>query len=486
MTASGTDSRPAPGQAGKCAADKSGVNTSLRKSLALATTGGILAAIYSSVVGSPAAIDFFRAIGATEFDIGLIQGIPAAMLFMQFVASWIANFLRSRRILFISLLVASRLLYFPIAVLPLLCPWMKASTTMMIVVVLVTISSALANLAVPLWFTWMADLIPHRVLNTYWGTRQRWTQIAWVASYLVVTFFTYAVNMPIKTAFLVMLAPALLVGIIDLLLFLWVREPANTRISGVTAVQMFLAPFRDRNYRTFLGFSCIWSVSTMIAASFLLYYVLKVLHVSLWETTLMWAVQGISTGLAAGPWGRIADKHGHRPILGICVSVKAMIMLVFILVDEVTVHIALPLAFVIDGALNAGNFVAANGYMIKLAPKENRSMFISSITGLPGMCAGAATIVAGYALRQMSDFTIDAFGRTWINFQMLFLLSMLMRIGCIPIVRMIREPKSTPTAELLSNLAESWSTALMELPRVFLRRNGSSSRKTSEDAEPKS
>ena len=85
--------------------------------------------------------------------------------------------------------------------------------------------------------------------------------------------------------------------------------------------------------------------------------------------------------------------------------------------------------------MNAGLMVATNGYMLKMAPQRNRSMFIATITGLAGICGGLGAIAAGKFLDVFPDLTLNGLGREWSNLDVLFLLGALLRFGVIPFAR---------------------------------------------------
>ena len=48
---------------------------------------------------------------------------------------------------------------------------------------LIALSSALSNFMVPLWLSWMGDLIPKRILNRYWGSRLEYMTLVWAAAF---------------------------------------------------------------------------------------------------------------------------------------------------------------------------------------------------------------------------------------------------------------------------------------------------------------
>ena len=92
----------------------------LNRSLRLITVAGCLAMVYLSATTGPARTDFFRALGASDLHFGLLSGFPMMMLSLQFIGAYMTNRLPRRKGMLIVLLIISRLLYLPIAFLPLL------------------------------------------------------------------------------------------------------------------------------------------------------------------------------------------------------------------------------------------------------------------------------------------------------------------------------------------------------------------------------
>ncbi len=68
--------------------------------LVLVMIGGCLAMVYMTSVTSPVATEFYRKIGAKEWQFGLIHGITMWMLVLQFLGAAITNQLARRKQLF--------------------------------------------------------------------------------------------------------------------------------------------------------------------------------------------------------------------------------------------------------------------------------------------------------------------------------------------------------------------------------------------------
>lgn len=425
---------------------------------------------YVAGTTSPAFVQFMLDIGATDAHFGLLGGIPMVMLSMQFLGAVATNVIERRKPLFMTLVIVGRFLYIPLAVIPATFPSLRGSSGVAFVLLLLALSGALMNIAGPLWLSWIADLIPRRILNSYWGRRQRWMYMTWTASFLAVAAFVSFGKLPIMVTFPVLATVAAVAGIIDIALFVWVREPPNTVIRGKPIIETMLAPLRSSEYRAFVIYSCAWSASAMFAAAFMQLYVLKEFGLTVWTTTLIWCASGVGIAVVSPRWGKLADKHGHRPILTICIGMKSAIVLVFLLVTPKVVLWVLPITLFIDSFWNAGIMVASNGYMLKIAPKQNRSMFIAAITGLAGICGGLGAMAGGGLLKATAGFQMDAIRRLWTNYHLLFLVSILMRLGCIALAFRVREPKAAPPDKLLYLLCGAWPMRFLMFPVGMYRR----------------
>ena len=444
--------------------------TPLRQSLTLITVAGCLAMAYVAGTTSPAFVQFMRTIGATDAHFGLLAGIPMVMLSMQFLGAVITNVIPRRKPLFMVLVILGRFLYIPLAVAPAVFPAVRGTSGVAYVIVLLAVAGALMNITGPLWLSWMADLIPRRVLNSYWGGRQRWMYVTWTASFLAVAAFVSFARLPITVTFPVLASTAAVVGIVDIVLFIWVREPPNAVTHGKPIIETMLAPLRSADYRPFVTYSCAWSAIAMFSAAFMQVYVLKGLGLTVWQTTLIWCATGVGVAFASPFWGKLADKHGHRPILAICMGLKSLIVVAFLLATRRTVLWALPAMLLFDSIWDSGLMVASNGYMLKIAPQQNRSMFIAAITGLAGICGGLGAMAGGGFLEVTAAFQFAAGGRLWTNYHLLFLLNVFMRLGCIALAYRVREPKAAAPDKLLHVLRGTWPMRFLLFPVGMYRR----------------
>ena len=442
----------------------------LRRHMHMITLAGCLAMVFIPCTMSPLATDFVRGLGATDLHFGLLGGIPMIMVACQFAGAFLAGRLTRRKSWFIIMLIGGRLLYLPAVLLPGLCPGVSRDVWVPVFIGCVALHMAMMHFATPLWFSWMGDLIPTRVLNRYWAERHRYLQLTWAASFMVVAAVTYLGDgISSGILFPIIATVGVVAGVVDIVLFRWIDEPPNVRTGARHPFELFMEPLRHHNYRSFVLFTCAFSAATLFAAAFMQIYVLKVMLVPRWQANLMWCGVGLGSYFVARFWGRLADRHGHRPILLICVALKPVIVIVFLLVSQPWGPFILTVAFFLDSMVNAGYFIASNGYTLKMAPRENRAMFVAATLALSGIAGGLAAIAGGWLLRHTEHVSWQLGTHKWINYHLVFALSLIARLGCIPVAAAIREPTSSDTVTVLAHVRGIWPLRMLMFPTGLAR-----------------
>lgn len=445
---------------------------SLRRSLRLITLTACLSMIYSTAVTSPATTQYFQDLGASEFHFSLLAGIPLIMLSLQFLGAMLTNRLARRRPVFLVLNILGRLMYIPVAFLPMWGPLGESRYLLPVMIGLLAVGSACTNLIVPMWLAWVGDVIPRRRLSTFWGQRHAWMHATWTVCYVLITVFLYVADLPVQRIFRILITIGVLAGVLDVVLYLWVREPVPVQspVHRAPVWSQLLEPLRHKEFRSFVGYSCWWQMSVMWAAAFMQVYVIRVLEIPVWKVSMIWCSAGLGAMLASRTVGRLADRHGNRPLLVISVSMKSMITIVFMLMTRETVVWVLPVAFMFDSILNAGLIVAGNGYMLRHAPLHNRAMFVAAITGLSGIFGGLGALASGAFLEAIADVRWHLLGREWNHYQVMFAMGVLLRWSCILLVRRIKEPTSSNSFEVLHELGNIWPFQVFLFPLEFGRR----------------
>ncbi|MGQ9661895.1 MAG: MFS transporter [Kiritimatiellia bacterium] len=443
----------------------------LEQDLRRITLGGCLAQVYATCTASPVTTKFYAHLGASTVQFGILGGMPMILLLLQFFGAYITGKLKHRKYWFIGLMIPARVVHLLIAFLPLCFPKFPLLAWIPLFILLDSLSHGLSNLAGISWLSWMSDLIPRRILNRYWGERQRYMTVVWTMAYLAVAAFRYwGISVPPRVTFPILVTIGSVAGVWDILLFRRVSEPENSVVAGKSPFSIFAEPLRNQQYRSLLTYTSAFMFTATLGASFMQLYVLQVLQVPEWKTTLIWAASGFGPALVARAWGRIADRHGHRPVIVFCAFLKPLICLAFLVINAKNAIFILAPAFLFDSMLNSGRSLAINGFMLKNAPRINRSMFIAACTAFSGIAGGIGSIIGGYLLRHTEWFSPTICGKSWNNYHLLFSISFLLRAACIPLAIRLKEPASSRTATLLAHLRREWPLRIVTYPFELYRR----------------
>lgn len=109
--------------------------------------------IYTQLTMSPAATEYARTLGATGWHIGLLGALPTLMLITQFGAAVVANRLRYRRRLWMTVAIAERLLFVPAAMLAVWPAGLSHDGQLWLFIGLTAANHALLHFCTPLWLT---------------------------------------------------------------------------------------------------------------------------------------------------------------------------------------------------------------------------------------------------------------------------------------------------------------------------------------------
>jgi MFS family permease len=157
--------------------------------------------------------------------------------------------------------------------------------------------------------------------------------------------------------------------------------------------------------------------------------------------------------LAARRLGRLAENHGERSVLVLCLAFKPILMFALLVIprDPTIAFWCLAPAFALDQALNAGIEIANNGFMLKRSPRENRTMFIAAGTAFAGTIGGLTAILAGAVLGATTTWSFRWQGGTMVNFHVLFALSVVLRMSAAVLATKL-ESRTSTTAQIVLDL----------------------------------
>ena len=207
---------------------------------------------------------------------------------------------------FIWTCTAHRFLWVVIGGLPWLLP---ASWQWPGLLVLMFVSTVLANIASPAWMAWMADVIPARLRGRFNARRiQAGQAVGLVLSLLaglVLDWPDEAERAVLRNLISGMFALAGLCGMMDILLFLRVPDPKPVHHHPTLSLrELVRQPLRNPAFRIFLGYSATMTFATGFVGQFLWLYVFDAVGM------------GNTRAEPAAGHGADAGVDGRLPVLG--------------------------------------------------------------------------------------------------------------------------------------------------------------------------
>ncbi len=447
----------------------------LRISLRNVLWGGCLAMVWMTATRNPAYTQYLRKLGMNEFYFGILSGLPMLMILFQFLGAFYNNRIQNRKHVFMISLISGRLFFLGVIIFPLIYPTGWPPEGLYLLLILSSaICSAMQSFGGPIWISWMADIIPQRVMNRYWGVRERWMRVTWMASFGIITWILFLsekwrTQVPdiIMKVYPLLVIVGVTAGVIDLLLFFRVNEPGNERVTNKNLWNQFIDPLVNPQFRNFLLFSCSFQAAVMFAAPFMGYYLLKVLNIPVWQAAMIAGIHSIGGAVMARTWGEFADRYGHRPVMTVCVFLKPVIPLVYLFLTRDNIWYILPPFLLFDGILNSGKMIAGQGYVLTMTPRPNRSMYSAAVTGFAGICAGLATMAGGTLLDFLHGVRISMPGNlVWGPYHIVFLLSFAFRCLSIVLAQHITEPKAAPASQVVEALRTKVGERVAVIPRA--------------------
>lgn len=477
----------------------------LRDALAIVTVTWIFGSVWlTAVAGAPLTL-FARNLGCTEFQLGVLAALPFLAQLVSMPASVLIERTAQRKRIFLTSLYGQRLMWFPIAVVPLLLigggagPAGWASVAFLAMVFVMHAGQAAGG---PAWVSWMADIVPDRSRGKYFSRRRQWGIISAIPTALLVGWLLDrhaggggggtvaaadgAAITPDAARVLFWCAAifcgAAVFGVADIALFHFVREPKREPDEHAGFLSLFRRPMRDRQFLTFAGFVATMMFAVSFMGQFVTLYMIERLKITATSTQMMLLVAPmLAQLLVLHLWGGAVDRMGKRPVLAIAGLGLVPVGLGWILVSPETIWLGYALS-ALGAALWAGVETANFNFVLEFCDNRDdaaadgqerpASAYVAVnavIINLAGCLGGLSAGVVATVLR---DWRWDS-GVPWLNtftyYEVLFIISAALRLVAVvaflpfmhePTARRTHETLLFMTANFYNNLVSAAATPL--------------------------
>ncbi|MFC1590253.1 MFS transporter [Candidatus Omnitrophota bacterium] len=427
------------------------------KALAFSTIDGALSAVMGSLAGGMFLMGFaIKILKATSQQIGILAALPMFANLVQIFGSIIIEKTGKKKLLcFVSIFV-NRILWILIILLPLAMFAPLADWRVWVLVVIIAVSSLFGSLAGVSWLAWMSDIVPENIRGSYFGKRN---MIASACGMVVVLLGGKFITMWEKQfgetnpfGFVLLFAAGLAVGLIAIFFLSRIPEAESTKKEGAGSFdfKMFFKPLQDRNFLNLILFVAAWMFAIQIAAPFYGMFMIDNLKIDFSTITILGTFATFATLLMMKIWGPISDKLGNKPV--IIVSGWFLIVVPFLWILAVPGRYYLPvlLAHVLSGAFMAGAALSQFNILIKLSPKEGRSVYLALFAAITGIVGAAAPIVGGSLSNMLGNFSMTVLNYNVSNLHVIFIISAALQAVTIFFILKVKEPAaSTPVAVIM-------------------------------------
>ena len=398
-----------------------------RRDLSLFAYAVTLGTVFFAVSAGTPFTGLAVALGADDMFYSLLFAIPLSTCFLQFFASWLLEKTHKRKTIFIIAGLFQRILWIPVALVPLFVPMNSPSLRLWAVITLITLSSlggAFMNVS---FFSWLGDVVPLKMRGRYLGLRSSIATILGLISAFAASFVLD--HMPGLTGYTLVFGVGAIFGLADIVLFLWINDPPMQRHPQVSYIKSFLLVVKDKEFLLYLLFWTAWVFSWNLSGPFFNKYCLDKLHLSLSVTTLAGQVaSGIMTFVFIQWWGRKLDHRGHRWVLLRCGIVGSVVSLVWLFASPGQFWPLLIFALV-NGMFTCGVDITSMHMLVTVTPQQNRSIYIALymvITSLAGASLGY--LAGGGLLNLMGELKFNLLGITFDRYKLLFIGAGMLRL----------------------------------------------------------
>ena len=257
----------------------------LKRSLDLVIIAITMGMAFFSVMGGAPLAGFSRALGAGDFLYSFIMAMTVIGGIVQIFASYFLENTGKRKFIFMTFGFVHRLLWIPVALIPLIVPETGGSFRIWLVIVLIAISSVSNSVAAISFSSWMGSLVPMDIRGRFFSKRAMISTVTSAVTALAAGKFLDMV--PGFNGYAIIFIAVALLGAGDIICFKWVYDPPMQVSEKKTHfLKLALEPLGNKNYMFFVCYIAFWSFGVNFAGPFFIVYMLENLKMSFFIISL--------------------------------------------------------------------------------------------------------------------------------------------------------------------------------------------------------
>ena len=407
---------------------------------------GTMGTLYGVLTTGMFLVAFGNAIGVSIEQWGILTAICSFAIAFQLISAYWGARVGYRRLIWYLLEITSRLVRGAGLILALaLFLWHGSHWAPLAMISFLCVGSFFAAAAAPVWFSWLADIIPEKVHGSFMGRRDMWISIGTIALVIPCSYLLDRTPADfIVPALTAVFCVGLVLGITDMAMHRVIPEPPVTRKVDGTFREQIMAPLANPDYRFWLFFTIVWNFSVFLGGSLATIYFLDNLGIRsnfLVGAIALIVVPYIGTMFTSQWSGLLVDRIGVKRVLIVSHFCWAILPIFWIVATPATALFWLTVSSALGGAGCSAAVNAANKYILRVPPRSQRAMYLAVTNCLGNLSGGIASLIAGYFLGGLADYHWALLGRDWVPFDLLFLISLILRVASWSLLFRLKPPK---------------------------------------------
>ncbi len=383
-----------------------------------------------NITSGVAMTGYLKALGTSDTVFGLIYAIAPVASTFQVLAAFLLEKYQKRRAMFLIAGILQRTAWLPFGLVPFFVEQSETVLRIWMAVLFLSVTALTQPFMNIAFYSFVADLVPMEIRGRYFSLRSRISTALGVLGGLLTAWLLDKYTG--FSGYALVFTLASLAGLVDILMFLWVKFPQMPKPEKTDSViSMVKAVVTNKKYMSLIGFVSLWSFSINLSAPFYLVQLKTEMGLSNTVITLLMQIlPNICTILVVSVWGRLMDRQGNKKTVffGMILLSAAPFLWGFTSTSIVPVVIV----SIFSGLMICGIDLGFQNLFMGLSPQKNRSMFMAlylTVTSLLGIGLGNAT--GGWLLDNVlvtleaQGFSLNGFAFT--RYHYLFLLSALLR-----------------------------------------------------------
>ncbi|ACK43035.1 MFS transporter [Dictyoglomus turgidum] len=428
----------------------------LRKSLSLVILGVCFGIIFFNVTQGAPIAGFAKELGFGDLLYGVMLAMPVLGGAIQLFASYVLEKTRKRKLLFFLGGFIQRLPWLLVVILPFFVHDKNVLFSSIVFLLSITaIGSAFINVS---FMSWMGDLVPIEIRGRFFSHRSMLaTFVSLISGLLIGAFLDRFSDL---YGFAVVFIFAVILGIFDILCFIWVYDPPmrGNDFSNVNFAKLFKESITHPKFSHFLLFAVLWNFALNISAPYFNLYMIKYLKMSYFDIALyVQIISNVTTILSVRILGRLIDRFGNKPVLQISTFIVSFLPYIWCFTTPNNWLLFVILVQIFAGVFWPGIDLSFNNLALGLSPNENRSFYIAVLNLFVGIINAISFILGGYIIEYVAPSIVNFINSLLhihlVEYHLIFILSGMLRFTFLRIfIPKISEERSKPVEELTNHI----------------------------------